>query len=431
MRFDRRMRCCVYRIRLAKMDLTITSRLAIALILGLIVGMERGWENRESPKGFRVAGIRSFGFVGLFGGISAILAGPSDRSILAMAFVGLAAIVLASYSLTARETQHFGITTELSLMVVFVLGALAGQGYEREAIAASVICAMLLGFKQELHKSLEYLDRRELIATLQLLLIAAVVLPILPDRNLGLWNALNPRAIGLLVSLIAGISYTGYFAMRWLGARAGLLATAVLGGVVSSTAVTVAFGRIAGRKAGSVALLGAGISLASGTMALRLLAEVSIVNAALLPILVMPLAVLAIVPFATAGAIALRYSTTDTQADIPLHNPIELWTALGYGLVFSALLVSIRAVEAEFGQAGVYVLAALSGLADVHAVSLSLAQATLVNLPVSVGATGIVLAAMVNTAMKALLAVWLGGKALAQWCSIGLLVALCVSAMLC
>jgi uncharacterized membrane protein (DUF4010 family) len=146
---------------------------------------------------------------------------------------------------------------------------------------------------------------------------------------------------------------------------------------------------------------------------------------------VMPLAVLAIVPFVTAGAIALRYSTTDTQADIPLHNPIELWTALGYGLVFSALLVSIRAVEAEFGQAGVYVLAALSGLADVHAVSLSLAQATLVNLPVSVGATGIILAAMVNTAMKALLAVWLGGKALAQWCSIGLLVALCVSAMLC
>ena len=216
------------------MNLTVTLQLAIALVIGLIIGMERGWESRESPAGLRIAGIRSFGLIGLLGGLSALLAAQFGVSVLVIAFLGLALIIAVSYGVTAQNTQDFGITTELALLITFVLGALAGKGLASEAVAVAVVMTVLLGFKQELHQSLRHLDRRELIATLQLLLIAAVVLPLLPDRDLGPWSALNPRAIGLLVVLIAGISYVGYFAMRLLGARVGLLATAVLGALSNS-----------------------------------------------------------------------------------------------------------------------------------------------------------------------------------------------------
>jgi uncharacterized membrane protein (DUF4010 family) len=406
------------------MDLTVVFRLVVALCLGLIIGLERGWKNRESPSGQRVAGIRSFAFVALFGGLSALLAAKVSALILAIAFLGLALIVAISYGLTARETRKFGITTELSLLITFILGGLAVTGMVAEALAVSVVVAVLLGLKAEMHQVLERLERRELLATLQLLIIAAVALPLLPDQNLGPWNALNPRAIGLIVLLIAGISYLGYFAMRILGSRVGLLATAFFGGLVSSTAVTVAFGRMARHRQGSLAVLGTGISLAAGMMALRILVEVAIVNPALLNLLVVPISMLAAIPLLAAGVIATRQIKTESGAEVPLKNPIELRAALIYGGILSGLFILIRAVEVRFGDAGVYALSAISGITDVDAVSLSLAQATRTNLSLTAGATGILTAAMVNTGVKALLAILIGGWKLARWCATILLTAL-------
>ncbi|MGB8701120.1 MAG: MgtC/SapB family protein [Thermosynechococcaceae cyanobacterium] len=415
------------------MNPTITLRLALALAIGLIIGMERGWASRDSHKGLRIAGIRSFGFVGLFGGIAAVLAEQFGAVVIAVSFLGLALMVGLSYGLTVQKSQDFGITTELTLMMTFLLGVMVGKDFAAEAVAVAVVMAALLGFKKELHRSLAFLDRQELLATLQLLIIAVVVLPLLPDRNLGPWDALNPRSIGLLVLLIAGTSYVGYFAMRLLGARVGLLATATIGALVSSTAVTVSFGRMARRSLGSVAILGAGISLAAGTMAVRILAEVSLVNPALLPTLTPPIAVLAMVPLIAAGAIALRKESelqtpsTPSTSDVELKNPIDLGSALGYGAVLAVLFVSIRAVEAWFGKSGIYILSALSGITDVDAVSLSLAQSAKVDLPLSVATAGILIAAMVNTLVKAILATVIGGWKLARWCASILLAALVLS----
>lgn len=412
------------------MNLTVTFKLAIALALGLIIGLERGWESRDSPKGLRVAGVRSFGFAGLLGGISATLAGKLGEGVLAVALLSLGALAIVSYGLTAKQSEDFGITTELALLITFILGAMSGSGLEGEAVAVAVVTAALLGFKQELHQSLERLDRRELLATLQLLLIAGVVLPLLPDRALGPWNALNPKAIGFFVVLIAGISYVGYFAIKVLGTRAGLLATAVLGALVSSTAVTVSFARMARQGERAIPVLGAGISLAAGTMAIRILILVGVVNPALLKALAVPVALLAIVPLVAAGAIVLYKSPTESAASVELRNPIELGSALFYGGVLSVLFVLIRAVEStEFGRAGIYALAAISGITDVDAVSLSLAQATQRELPVSVGVTGILIAAIVNTLVKAAIATSIGGWRLAKWCATILLAALGLSVL--
>ncbi len=407
---------------------TITAfRLAIALAVGLIIGMERGWKSRKSPTGLRVAGVRSFASIGLFGGMSALLGEKFGAGFLAVTFFGLALMVAVSYIMTVKDTQDFGITTELSLLITFVLGALAVSGFESEAVAGSVILAVLLGCKRELHQILRKLDRRELIATLQLLIVAAVALPLLPNNNIGPWEALNPRTIGWLVLLIAGISYIGYFTMRIFGSRIGLLATAVVGGLVSSTAVTVAYGRMARKEKGNFALLGAGISLAAATMAVRLLIEVGVVNPALLPWLTAPLALLAIVPLVASVIIATRVKQNPSSAQLKLNNPVELGAAFGFAVVLSILFVLVRAAQSWFGNTGIYALSAISGIADVDAVSLSLAQATQGNLPLPIGATGILIAATVNTVVKALLASFIGGMFLARWCATILLSALGLS----
>lgn len=409
------------------MNITTTFRLAIALAIGLIIGMERGWQSRDSPQGSRTAGVRSFAFVGLFGGLSALLAGKFGANILAVTFLGLVLIVAFSYRISAKGSQDFGITTELSLLITFVLGGLAGSGLEGEAVASAVVVAALLGYKQEIHSILNQLERRELIATLQLLIVAAVALPLLPNRNIGLWQTLNPRTIGWIVLLIAGISYIGYFAMRILGSRVGLLATAVIGGLVSSTAVTLAYARIARKERDNLALLGAGISLAGGIMAVRLLIEIGIVNPSLLPLLIVPIGLLAIVPLIATVAIAIRTTQNVSSAEVKLKNPVELGAALGFAAVLSVLFVLVRAAQTFFGDTGIYILAAISGIADVDTVSLSLAQATRENLSLEIAATGILIAAMVNTLFKAVLATFIGGWLLGRWCATILLSALGLS----
>lgn len=398
------------------MDPTIALRLGVALALGLIIGVERGWQARSAGEGMRTAGVRTFGFASLFGAVAALLAGKLGGVAFAASLVALAGLAVASYWATARPSANYGITTDVVLLLSFGLGAMAMLGLEIEAVALAVVTALVLGFKRELHRSLERLEQSEVRATLQLLAIALVVLPLLPNRGMGPWQALNPRTIGLLILLIAGIAYLGYFAIRLFGPRAGLLLTAFLGGLASSTAVTLAFARMAQRRAASPALLGAGIAVAAATMAPRLLIEVAVVERTLVDSIWLPLAVLAAVPLAAAVVIAWRTPSRDAATEIALRNPLELETALLYGAVLTALFLGVRAVQEWSGDGGVYALAALSGLADVDAIAISLAQAAGAQvLSEPVAAHGIVLAALVNTAVKAGIAGVIGGRRLARW----------------
>ena len=207
----------------------------------------------------------------------------------------------------------------------------------------------------------------------------------------------------------------------------GLLATAVIGGLVSSTAVTLAYARIARKNQGNFALLGAGISLAAGIMAVRLLIEIGIVNPALLPSLITPVGCLAIVPLNASVVIAARPTQNTSSAEVKLRNPVELGAALGFAVILSALFVLVRAAQTLFGDTGFYILSAISGNEDVDTVSLSLAQATRNNLSLDIAATGILIAAIANTLFKALLATFIGGWFLGRWCATILLSALGLS----
>jgi uncharacterized membrane protein (DUF4010 family) len=394
------------------MELQIAWELLVAIALGLVVGIERGWERREDEPGGRVAGVRTFGLVGLLGGAAARIARDLAPDFLPVAFAGLAALATVAWFVASRRREDLGATTTVALLVTFVLGALVTVGYAPEAAAAAVIVAVLLRAKTALHGLLAALERYELDATLQLLLIAVVLIPLLPDRGYGPWQALNPRAIGLLVLLIAGLSFVSYFAVKLRGAQTGLLLSALLGGLTSSTAVTLTFARMARESRALAPWLAAGIGLAAAMMAVRLALMLALVRPSLLPAAGPSLAALALVPALAVFSVA-RGAGVPEGAELGLKNPLELGVAVRLGVLLAAILLAVRAVKEEVGDAGVIAVALLSGLFDVDAIALSLAQLAPADLALDLAARGIVAAALANTASKALLAAAIGGRALA------------------
>jgi uncharacterized membrane protein (DUF4010 family) len=411
------------------MDANLWHRLAIALGIGLIVGLERGWKTRDQHGGQRLAGLRTFAITALAGGILAAASLPDRFGVLAAGTFAVGALIVAGYLISTPQQRDFGMTTELALLTTFGLGALAVLGAPAEATAAAVVMTLLLGLKTEFHAAIEKLERRELIATLQLAAIAAVLLPLLPNRDVGPWNAVNPRVVGVLVLLVAGLSYVGYFAVRTLGARLGLTLTALLGGLSSSTAVTIAYARRARAEPSHGRLLMAGIALAAATMVPRVVIEIAAVNRSLLPALLPTFAALLFVPLVAASYLVLRSRGDSASSNIELSNPLQIRTALGFGVLLIALFIATQGLRRSLGDAGTYSVAALVAILDVDAVTLAVARdAAHGTLAATTAQRAIALAVLVNTATKATVAITLGGSQLFRSASATLGAALLVGA---
>lgn len=407
------------------MDETLWHRLAVALGIGLIVGLERGWKTRDQHGGQRLAGLRTFAITALAGGVLAAASLPDRFVILGAGTFVVGALIVAGYFISTPQQRDFGLTTELAMLTTFGLGAVAVLGAPAEATAAAVVMTLLLGFKTEFHSAIDKLDRQELLATLQLAAMAVVLLPLLPNRDLGPWNSVNPRVVGVLVLLVAGLSYVGYFAVRMLGARLGLTLTALLGGLSSSTAVTVAYARRARTEPAHRAVLGAGIALAAATMVPRLVIEIAAVNRSLLAPLLPTFAALMLVPLAAALYFVVRRRDTAPSSDLKLSNPLQLRAALGFGTLLIVLFIATEGLRRALGDTGTYSVAALAALLDVDAVTLAMAQdAARGSLDSATAQRAIALAVLVNTAVKAVLAAALGGLALLRSASAVLGVAL-------
>ncbi len=411
------------------MDEALWHRLAVALGIGLIVGLERGWKTRDQHGGQRLAGFRTFALAGLFGGVLAALSLPDRFVVLAAGTLVVGALAVGGYLISVREQHDFGMTTELAMLATFGLGAVAVLGAPFEAGAAGIVMTLLLGFKTEFHAAIERLERRELLATLQLIAMAAVLVPLLPNRQMGPWQAVNPRVIGMLVLLIAGLSYLGYFAVRMLGARTGLLLTALFGGLSSSTAVTVAYARRARAAHAPTVLLGAGIGLAAAVMVLRLAIVLGAVDRPLLGALWPTFAVLGAAPLAAVITTLLR-RRADAPGEVALTNPLQLSTALTFGVLLVVLFIASAALRQWLGDAGTYAVAAIAGLVDVDAITITLAQAAANGgLEPLTAARAIALAALVNTAVKGGLAAVLGGAPMLRSAALVLGVALLAGAV--
>jgi uncharacterized membrane protein (DUF4010 family) len=401
------------------MDETLWHRLAVALGIGLIVGLERGWKTREQPSGLRPAGLRTFAIAGLGGGVLATASLPDRFMVLAAGTFVVGALIVAAYVIASREQRDFGMTTELALLTTFGLGAVAALDAPAEAAAAAIVMTLLLGFKAEFHAAIGKLERQELLATLQLAAIAAVLLPLLPNRDLGPWGAVNPRVVGMLVLLIAALSYVGYFAVRMLGARLGLTLTAFFGGLSSSTAVTVAYARRARTEPAHRLVLGAGIALAAATMVPRLVVELSAVNRSLLGALAPTFAALLLVPLGAVLYLVVGGRGGTPSGELKLSNPLQLRAALGFGALLIVLFVGTEGMRRALGDAGTYSVAAIAALLDVDAVTLAMAEDAARGTVEPVTAQrAIALAALVNTGAKAVLAAALCGPTMLRSASL-------------
>ncbi|HET8701668.1 MAG TPA: MgtC/SapB family protein [Nitrococcus sp.] len=388
--------------------------LAISLAVGLLIGLERGWEQRDEAEGQRVAGIRTFTLIGLLGGITALLAARYGAVILAFGFLGVAVISSTAYFVTARTSHQYGITSQGAFLATYALGAAAASGYPEAAAAAAVVIAIVLGFKEELHGWLQRLDRSELTAALQLLMITIVVLPILPNRNFGPLNAINPFRIWWFVVLIAGISFIGHFAIRIAGPGRGVLLTGVLGGLASSTALTVNFSRFGRGRPLAHPLLAIGIVLATGTVFLRVTTYVNVLNPTLGLHLLLPLISMALLSYAIALFAWWRERGTLVPPALQPSKPFQLRVALQFGLILALITLLSEATRRFLGEAGIYALAIITGLSGVDAFTLSLIYMAEEPLSNGVATKAILLAAASNSIMKAVLVGVLCGGPLAR-----------------
>ncbi|MEX2367278.1 MAG: MgtC/SapB family protein [Pseudohongiellaceae bacterium] len=383
-----------------------------ALAIGLLIGIERGWERREAGEGQRVAGLRTFGLVGLLGGFAGILGDLHGSVLIGLIFIGLGILMGAAYITGSRASQDMGVTTEITVLVTFVLGVLCGSGQLVLASSSAVIIVLLLTYKSLLHGWLKALQRPELTAGLKLLLISVVLLPLLPDQGYGPGQTLNPFEIWWMVVLIAGISFIGYFAIRIAGARSGTIFTALFGGLASSTSTTLHFSRLARRSQVSTSLLASGILLSCGTMFPRVVLLGTLIHAPLFSHIWLPALVMCLLTYAPAAWLLRTHRDAPDVQDILPRNPLELSAALYFGALLAAIMLLGYLLTEWFGEKGVLILAAVSGLADVDPITLSLARMSTQNLAMEVAVFGMIIAAAVNSALKAGMALVVGGKSL-------------------
>ncbi|MEX1197643.1 MAG: MgtC/SapB family protein [Pseudohongiellaceae bacterium] len=381
-----------------------------ALAVGLLMGTERGWSDRQEQEGERIAGIRTFSIIGLLGGIMVLLSNETTAWLIVAGFASVSALIIVAHVLQVRKDNDVGTTTAFSMMLCFVLAAWAAHGQPVPAVAVTVIVISLLGYKPVLHSWLRHIQPRDFFAGIRLLIISLVLLPLLPDKGYGPWEALNPYWTWWMVVLISGLSFLGYVVIQLAGKKKGVLMTALFGGLASSTAVTISLARFAKQDRHNT-VFAIGVVLASAIMFIRVIIEVAVVYPGLLPALLLPLGTMFAGLACAFTWLWYRQNTMETrhQNDIAIKNPLQLNMALQFALVLSAVLFLSEAMEEWFGSQGVYALAVVSGLIDVDAITLALSRAARQDAETDVAAMGIILACIANTVFKSLLFACISG----------------------
>ena len=384
-------------------DLMVVWNFATALLIGALLGIERERHKREHDD-VTIGGLRTFILFTLIGALGGWLTLVLDSPwILAAALLAAVAPVLAGYIISARtQPDALGLTTELAAVAACLLGAMTTLGYRELAVGLGVMVAAVLAYKQPLHGIVQKLDRDDVYAGLRLLIATFIVLPLLPDRPIDPWGALNPSSLWMLVLLISSLSLVGYVATRLLGAHRGIPLTGLTGGLVSSTAVTLAFARQSrvAAYASATPALASGILLAWTVMFVRVVIEVMVVNRALLPRLIVPFAAMAAAAAAFAWYLRMRAGKSVQAEGVPLRNPFSLTAAAKFAAFFALVLLVVKLVQTYAPDRGVYFVAALAGTTDVDAITLSMAQYAKSG-DATVAVNAITIATLTNTVVKA------------------------------
>lgn len=389
----------------------LVARLAVALAIGLLVGLERGWKTREEEDGQRAAGFRTFALSGLLGGIAAALSAVSEPIVLAAIFLGYLAVFAAFHWLEAKREQSFSATSVVAGALTFALGAYAVLGELTVAIGAAVVMTLLLALRTQLHDWVASLQWGELRAVLILLAMTFLLLPFLPRQPVDPWGVLNLFEIWLFAIMIAAISFGGYVAVRVFGDRLGVLMAAVAGGLASSTAATLSFARLGKDHPESAKLLSAGILIAGLVMALRVGVVAALLNPALILPLAAPIGGLSLGLAAAAALLLLTGNRERRSPKLEITNPLEIGTALKLAVFIGIVTIAAEFARRLIGPTAVLAVAAISGIADVDAVTVSMARQA-GHLGLDIATLAIIIAVGVNTASKAAIATAAGGRSI-------------------
>ncbi|MBN1541714.1 MgtC/SapB family protein [candidate division KSB1 bacterium] len=395
-------------------DTDLLYRFGAALAVGILIGMQREYAGGEK-KSEIAAGVRTFSLLSLLGCLAAMVSDLLNSPWpLVASVLGIALLLAINYYFEAARREP-GLTTETAALLTLFVGALTYTHRVIPAIAAAVLITFLLSFKPALHQFARRLTVEDITGTLKFALISAVVLPILPNRPYGPepFDVFNPYRIWLLVVMISGISFLGYLLIKLIGSKRGIGLTGFLGGLASSTAVTLSFSQKSRRNSKLSSSFALAITIAWTVMFLRMLIVVAILNVSLAKMLVWPLSASIVVGLIYCLFLYRKYVRGDEKSDVEFSNPFELGPAIKFASLFVVILLISKIALIRFGDAGLYFSSFFSGLADVDAIALSVAQLSAdASLTIKVASRAIVLAAVSNTLSKGAIVIATGDPAL-------------------
>ena len=387
--------------------------LGIALGLGFLIGLQRQWSKN------RIGGIRTFPLIAVFGALCGLLGHDLENLwIVATGLIIVGTLFAVAYLRQTETDNDLGATTEMAGVLMFIIGAMVPLGYHAIAVVSTGVVAVLLHWKEPLHRTVERIGADDFRAIVRLVLIGMVILPVLPDESYGPFHVLNPFRIWLIVVLIVGISMAAYIVQRFLGERVSTPLAGILGGFISSTATTVSYARRAKENSQLSDAAAVVIMIASTVVFARVLIEISVVAPTLLGRVAPPLVAMMILMAVISGVAYLRSRLTLQQ---PAHDgpPKDLAAAVIFGLLYAGVLIAVAAAKEYLGSSGLYIVAAISGLTDMDAITVSSAQFMKDGLiPVETGWRLILVGAIANLCFKAAVVAVLGSAALLRWIAV-------------
>lgn len=402
--------------------------IGIAFGLGLLVGMQREKVNHE------MAGVRTFTLVALLGSIVGILSRDYSNPFLlpgvALAITGL--MVVSNYMKSRKEDNPtIGLTTEMSLLLIFILCAYLVEGNKVIGVMVGGSIAILLFVKESLHGFIDQLKDKDLTAIMTFAGISLIILPILPDQDFGPYSVLNPREIWWMVTLIVGLSVLGYFIYKWVGKTAGMISNGILGGIISSTATTVSYARRTAENP-SISKISFFVIVAGITVSIiRVIVEIAIVVSQKLSELILPFALL--FGFMTILSVIVFYLTArgNQEDEMPEpKNPAQFKSALIFGILYTVILLAVAFSEEKLGDKGLYLVSIIGGFGNKDAITLSFAQSIRGGMDTQLGWRLIMAGVLSSFAFKVVLAAVLGSRKLTLWIGITMAISIAFGLLL-
>jgi uncharacterized membrane protein (DUF4010 family) len=418
----------------AQLDLQIAGHLAVAGLIGLSVGLERERTGHADGPDARFAGVRTFFMLGLLGGIAGAFVAAGNALVGAVLLLAGSALSITAYAQSMRRPDSTPDgTTEVAAIGVLALGAFAGVGHVGLAAGAGALVVAALVSKAQIRLLLQRIGEREHAGALQFAVLALVVLPVLPDRSFGPWGGVNPRELWIIVLVFCAVNYGGFLLQRWFGPSRGLIGVGALGGLVSSTAVTLQFSRTSRTEPAAAAALGSGIVAACTVLIARVATVATVLNPAMLEALVPYLA-----PPFLAGLLLVAPKLRSTEAasssvhGVGITSPLRLGTALQLAVAFQVAIFAVRLSRDALGTTGLLTSAFLLGLTDMDALTFSMSRLGASPDAAVLGAEAIAVGMIANTLLKGGLVLALGQRELRKTAGRGLAVlfAACVAGLI-